>query len=262
MTGWRSPPAYRAPMPSTRSPILPRIAGHLGAARAGLCRAQGFTRRSRTTPIGRRRRWQTRTRDQVLARSARRIGDWRAMSATVEPIDAGTFDYIVTGAGSAGAPLPPGSARAAATGSSCWRPAAGTVIGGSTCRSATAGYSPTPGQLDVRERARAELEGRTMYQPRGKSWAAPVRSTAWSICAATRPIMICGASAAARAGIGTGVLPYFQEVRGPGTRRPMPPTQRRAAQGQRPGDPLGAGRPFHQCGDRSRPPGQQRFQRR
>ena len=69
------------------------------------------------------------------------------------------------------------------------------------------------GELEVRERAAAAA-----WQPAhcmcraARRWAAPARSTAWSICAAITATTTSGASAAATAGTGIRVLPYFRKA--------------------------------------------------
>ena len=129
----------------------------------------------------------------------------RIMKATAAaPVDAGTFDYIVAGAGSAGCCVAAGSARAAATGCCCSRPAPTTAIGGSMCRSGTAGCSPTRRSTGCSRASPSPSSKAARCTSRAaRCWAAPARSTAWSTCAATRPITICGGSAAAPAGTGT-----------------------------------------------------------
>ena len=61
-----------------------------------------------------------------------------------------------------------------------------------------------------------------------RCWAAPARSTAWSTCAARRPTTTAGASAAARAGTTRACCPT-SEGREPGARRERVPRRRRPA---------------------------------
>ena len=125
-----------------------------------------------------------------------------------------SYDFIVTGAGSAGCavagaaergrPLP----RAAARG----RPARHLSVDphparlpqdSSTIRRSTgcSTASPSPSSTAASCTSRA-----------ARCWAAPARSTAWSICAATPPTTTNGASAAATAGTTIRVLPYFKRA--------------------------------------------------
>src|SRR5581483_10675365 len=101
-----------------------------------------------------------------------------------------------------------GSARTGATACCCWRRDRRTATPGFTCRWAMPSCSPIRSSTGC---TRANPSPSSTTAPStsraARCWAAPARSTAWSICAATRPITTSGASAAAPAGTGTACCP-------------------------------------------------------
>ena len=107
-----------------------------------------------------------------------------------------------------------GSANPGATACCCSKPAAARhATRGSTSRSATPRPTPTRGSTGCsRASPRRSSTAAPSTSRAARCWAAPARSTAWSTCAARRPITTTGASAAARAGIGTSVLPFFKKA--------------------------------------------------
>ena len=132
-----------------------------------------------------------------------------------------TFDFIVTGAGSAGCAV---AARLVEV-----RPLPRAAAGGRRPRQQPVDPHPArlhqdlhqpAGQLDVRERAaRRSSTAAPSTSRAARCWAAPARSTAWSTCAAPRPITTTGASAAARAGTG---IACCRSSRRPRTRSAAP----------------------------------------
>ena len=82
------------------------------------------------------------------------------------------------------------------------------------CRSAIRGSSPILRSIGCSRASPSPSSKAAACTSRAaRCWAAPARSTAWSICAATRPITISGGSAAAPAGIGTACCPISRKPR-------------------------------------------------
>ena len=132
-----------------------------------------------------------------------------------------SFDYIVTGAGSAGCAV---AARLSEIGPLSRAAAGGRRQGPQSLDPHPDGLLPAlrqpARQLDVRERARsATRRAQRCISRAARCWAAPARSTAWCTCAATRPTMTNGASAAAPAGTGTACC---RTSRRPNTRSAVP----------------------------------------
>src|SRR3990167_6030758 len=125
-----------------------------------------------------------------------------------------TFDYIVTGAGSAGcvvaARLSEGGRyrvlllEAGGDDSNPWIhvPMGYPKVFANPRFNWMYESEPEPG-----------LMGRRLYQPRGKVLGAPARSTAWCTCAATRRTTTSGASAVVPAGTGTVCCPISGRAR-------------------------------------------------
>ena len=85
------------------------------------------------------------------------------------PAGAESFDYIVTGAGSAGCAVAARLSESGHIACCCWKPAAGTAIPGSTSRWAFPGFSPIPASTGcMRANRKRNLAAARLYQPRGK----------------------------------------------------------------------------------------------
>ena len=115
-----------------------------------------------------------------------------------------SFDYIVTGAGSAGCAVAARLSNRGGIACCCWKLAARIAIRGSTSRWASPRSTPTRASTGcTRANPRRSSAGAGCISRAARCSAAPARSTAWCTCAATRPTMTNGVSAAAPAGTGT-----------------------------------------------------------
>ena len=94
------------------------------------------------------------------------------------------------------------------TGYSCWKPAAGTAILGSTSRWASPGFTPIRASIGcTRASPRRSSAAADCISRAARCSAAQVQSMAWCICEGMPPTMTNGDSEAAPAGIGTACCP-------------------------------------------------------
>ena len=162
-----------------------------------------------------------------------------------------------------GAASPRGSARTAATGCCCSKPAPDDRY---WWIHVPIGYSRLFANPRVNwmfeSEPEPELEGRTMYQPRGKVLGGTSSINGMVYMRGNPADYDLWRQRGCTGWDWDSVLPYFRKAEDQERGADADPRRRRAAARLRPGGPLGAGRPFHRRRGRSRAAGQQRLQRR